>query len=81
MAEIRAGCIVGAGALAAVGRAAPTGQGTSQAIRKDFTGRIDPDNIQVAEVNALLIVPAVTGAALGPDAVWLWTLGSRLSLS
>lgn len=37
MAEIRAGCIVGAGALAAVGRAAPTGQGTSQAIRKDFT--------------------------------------------
>lgn len=28
---------------------------------------VDPDDVQMAEVDALFIVPAVTGAALGPD--------------
>lgn len=31
--------------------------------------RIDPDNIQMAEVDAFLILPVVAGAAFGPDAV------------
>lgn len=29
--------------------------------------RVDPDNIQVAEVDAFFIIPIVTGAAFGPD--------------
>lgn len=36
-----------------------------------------PDDIKVAEVDAFFIVPVVTGAALGPDMVRMWSL-SRL---
>lgn len=41
---------------------------------KDFRRRsgyslwgVDPDDVQMAEVDALFIIPAVTGAAFGPD--------------
>lgn len=40
--------------------------------------RIDPDNIQMAEVDAFLIIPVVAGAAFGPDAVWTCSLSLRL---
>lgn len=42
--------------------------------------RIDPDDIQVAEVDTFFIIPAVAGAALGPDMVWMRTLSRRLHL-
>lgn len=32
--------------------------------------RINPDNIQMAKVNAFFIIPVVAGAALDPDVVW-----------
>ena len=31
--------------------------------------RVNPDNIQVTEVDAFFIIPAVAGAAFGPDTV------------
>lgn len=40
--------------------------------------RVDPDNIQVAEVDAFFIIPAVTGAAFGPGAVRMWSLSWQL---
>lgn len=40
--------------------------------------RVDPDNVQVAEVDALFIVPAAAGAAFGPDAVWRCSLSRQL---
>lgn len=42
--------------------------------------RVDPDNIQVAEVDAFFIIPVVTGAAFGPHAVWMWSLSRQLCL-
>lgn len=33
----------------------------------DSPGRVDPDDVQVAEVDALLVVPVAAGAAFGPD--------------
>lgn len=55
-------------------------KGTSKAVRKKFTWCVDPDNIQVAEVNAFLIIPAVAGAAFGPDSVWTLSLDGLLPL-
>lgn len=39
---------------------------------------IDPDNIQMAEVDAFFIVPVAAGAAFGPDVVWTCSRSLRL---
>lgn len=82
MAETGAALIGWVGTFAAVGRTtAATRQGASHAVREDFTGGVDPDNIQVAEVDAFFVQPAVTGAAFGPDTVWMWSLSREVSLA
>lgn len=79
MAETGAGFVGCVEAFASLSWTAPaTRQGTSEAIRKELTRRVDPDNIQVAEVDAFFIIPAVTGAAFGPDAVLVWSLSWQL---
>ena len=42
--------------------------------------RVDPDNVQVAEVDALFVVPAATGAAFGPDVARMRRLNWQLRL-
>lgn len=79
MAEAGAGFIGRVAAFASLSwTAAPTRQGTSKAVRKELTWCVDPDNIQVAEVDAFFIIPAVAGAAFGPDSVFVSSLSWQL---
>lgn len=69
MAEALAGVVIWALALTTSSRSAAARQGTSQSVRSSLAWCIDPDDVQVAEVDALLIHPVVAGAPLGSDAV------------
>lgn len=80
MAKAMAGFISGIVAFASVGGPATARHGTSQTIRKKFAWCVDPDDVQVAEVDALPVFPVVTRAALGPDVAWMRCMDERFLL-
>lgn len=49
-------------------------------VRGSLPWCIDPDYVQVTEVDALSVLPVVTGASLGPDVVRMNRLDRRLQM-
>lgn len=80
MAEVGTVLIIKVCTGAAADGPSASGQSAAQTINRCLTGRVDPDDIQVAKVVALRVQPVAAGAALGPRSLLRWDSVTDLHL-
>lgn len=70
VAESRAGPVGWVGTFTSPGRAATSGQGAAKTVGDDLIGSVDPNYVQVTEVDAFIVQPVTAGASFNPGVVW-----------
>lgn len=70
MAESGAGPVGWVGTFTSPGRAATSGQGAAKTVGDDLIGSVDPNYVQVTEVDAFIVQPVTAGASFNPGVVW-----------
>lgn len=70
VAESGAGPVGWVGTFTSPGRAATSGQGAAKTVGDDLIGSVDPNYVQVTEVDAFIVQPVTAGASFNPGVVW-----------